>query len=160
MKSFWKVLGAAALVAGLAPYKVEKDEETGKTSYQSLLMRITTSRGESEKKKQIAVDLGEGTLFQKAREKAVAREEAHLFTDDLAVAYQPAEAEVDDMEDADAEIEAMAAEAKAVADEGKAVIAEAKSSIAEAEAEIDAMAADEEAAAADAEAPGADEAQP
>ena len=29
---FWKVLSAAALVAGLAPYKVEKDEETGKTT--------------------------------------------------------------------------------------------------------------------------------
>lgn len=113
MKSFWKVLSAAALVAGLAPYKVEKDEETGKTTYQSLLMRITTSRGENEEKKQIAVDLGEGTLFQKAREKAAEREEAHLFTDDLAVTYQSAEAEAADMEAAEAEIEAMAAEAEA-----------------------------------------------
>ena len=47
MKKFWKVLGLGALVAGLTPYKVEKDEETGEKSYQALLWRITSapSRG-------------------------------------------------------------------------------------------------------------------
>lgn len=142
---FWKVLSTAALVAGLAPYKVKKDEASGKTTYQALLWRMTTTSGEEEGEKRFNIDLGEGTLTQKLREKAIQKEEAHLFTDDLAVNYHQGEdAEAEDTEAAEAEIEAMAAEAETVTAAAKEVIDKAKAAIAEAEEEIEAMAAEEE----------------
>ena len=107
----WKVLSAAALVAGLAPYKVEKDEASGKTTYQALLWRGSTSEKDGEK--HFGIDLGEGTLTQALREKAAAKEEAHLFTDELTVDFSRSEAEAADTEAAEAEIEAMAAQAEA-----------------------------------------------
>ena len=57
---FWKVLSAAALVAGLAPYKVEKDEETGKTTYQALLWRGGTPPKDGGK--DFRIDPAQGTL--------------------------------------------------------------------------------------------------
>ena len=105
---FWKVLSAAALVAGLAPYKVEKDEETGKTTYQALLWRGSTSEKDGEK--HFGIDLAEGTLTQMLREKAAAKEEAHLFSDELTVDFHREEQEAADTEAAEAEIEAIAAE--------------------------------------------------
>ena len=77
MKKFWKVLGLGALVAGLTPYKVEKDEERGEKRYQALLWQATVSSGEREEKK-VDVNLG----F-----KSPADKEAHLFSDELSVAY-------------------------------------------------------------------------
>lgn len=151
MKSFWKVLSAAALVAGLAPYKVEKDEETGKTTYQSLLMRVTTGPGKSEEKKQIDVNLSEGTLVQKVREKAAEREEAHLFTDDLAVNYHEPAAKAEEPAAAEAEAEAAGTEAAEAEIEAMAAQAEAD------EAQAEAEAAREEA---DAARDGAEEAKP
>lgn len=135
---FWKVLSTAALVAGLAPYKVEKDEATGKTTYQALLWRMTTTSGEEEGEKRFNIDLGEGTLTQKLREKAIQKEEAHLFTDDLAVNYHQeadAGAEAADTEAAEAEIEAMAAQAEAQEAQAEAEAAQAESSEETAQAE-------------------------
>ena len=77
MKNFWKVLGVAALAVGLTPYKVEKDEERGEKRYQALLWQATVSSGEGEEKK-VDVNLG----F-----KSPADKEAHLFSDELSVAY-------------------------------------------------------------------------
>ena len=77
MKNFWKVLGVAALAVGLTPYKVEKDEERGEKRYQALLWQATVSPGEGEEKK-VDVNLG----F-----KSPADKEAHLFSDELSVAY-------------------------------------------------------------------------
>ena len=91
MKKFWKVLGLGALVAGLTPYKVEKDEETGKTTYQALLWRGSTSEKDGEK--HFGIDLAEGTLTQMLREKAAAKEEAHLFSDELTVDFHREEQE-------------------------------------------------------------------
>lgn len=78
MKNFWKVLGVAALAVGLTPYKVEKDEERGEKRYQALLWQATVSPGEGEEKK-VDVNLG----FKSPADK----EEAHLFSDELSVAY-------------------------------------------------------------------------
>ena len=41
MKKFWKVLGAAALIAGFAPYQVEKNERTGEKKVKALLWQAT-----------------------------------------------------------------------------------------------------------------------
>ncbi|MDE7262656.1 MAG: hypothetical protein K2N78_11460 [Oscillospiraceae bacterium] len=86
MKMFWKVLGAA-LVAGLTPYKVEKNEETGEKSYQALLWRITSAPGDGESQREIGVNLGEGTLTSMLLNAAGAVEETHLFSDELCVEY-------------------------------------------------------------------------
>ena len=67
----------AALAVGLTPYKVEKDEERGEKRYQALLWQATVSSGEGEEKK-VDVNLG----F-----KSPADKEAHLFSDELSVAY-------------------------------------------------------------------------
>ena len=129
----WKVLSAAALVAGLAPYRVEKDEATGKTTYQALLWRGSTSEKDGEK--HFGIDLGEGTLTQALREKAAAKEEAHLFTDELTVDFSRSEAEAADTEAAEAEIEAMAAQAEAQEAQAEAEAAQAEATEETAQAE-------------------------
>lgn len=87
MKTFWKVLGAAALAVGLTPYKVEKNEETGETSYQALLWRITSAPGEDAAHRNIGINLGEGTLTSKLLSSADTLDEPHLFSDELCVEY-------------------------------------------------------------------------
>ena len=129
----WKVLSAAALVAGLAPYKVEKDEASGKPTYQALLWRGSTSEKDGEK--HFGIDLGEGTLTQALREKAAAKEEAHLFTDELTVDFSRSEAEAADTEAAEAEIEAMAAQAEAQEAQAEAEAAQAEATEETAQAE-------------------------
>ena len=87
MKKFWKILGLGALAVGLTPYKVEKNEETGESSYQALLWRITSTPGDGETKREIGINLGEGTLTSKLMNAAGKTEEPHLFSDELCVEY-------------------------------------------------------------------------
>ena len=44
MKKIWRVLGVAALVAGLIPYKAEENLETGEKTYDALLWQVRTCR--------------------------------------------------------------------------------------------------------------------
>lgn len=92
MKKFWKVLGLGALAAGLTPYKVEKNEETGEKSYQALLWRITSSPVGEDKKIDIGINLGEGTLTSKLMDIVEKKEEPHLFSDELSVEYHAGDA--------------------------------------------------------------------
>ncbi len=92
MKKFWKVLGLGALAAGLTPYKVEKNEETGEKSYQALLWRITSSPAGEDKKIDIGINLGEGTLTSKLMDIVEKKEEPHLFSDELSVEYHAGDA--------------------------------------------------------------------
>ena len=87
MKKFWKILGLGALAVGLTPFKVEKNEETGGNSYQALLWRITSTPGDGETKREIGINLGEGTLTSKLMTAAGKTEEPHLFSDELCVEY-------------------------------------------------------------------------
>ena len=99
MKKFWKVLGLGALVAGLTPYKVEKDEETGEKSYQALLWRITSAPIGEDKKIDIGINLGEGTLTSKLMDALEKKDEHHLFSDELSVEYSSGDL-LDAVEDA------------------------------------------------------------
>jgi len=91
MKTIWKVLGAAALAVGLTPYKIEKNAETGENSYQSLLWRITSGPSHVEgEKRQIDINLGEGTLTSRLWDMIDKKEEPHLFSDELCVEYNGA----------------------------------------------------------------------
>jgi len=128
MKTFWKVLGFAALAAGLTPYKVEKNEVTGENSYQALLWKGST-RSDSDGK-HIDINLNEGTLTAKVKEAVDKQKETHLFTDELSVEYSAGDA-VDTVKDAAENVaeaaEEAAAEVKDIADD----IAEAATEAAE-----------------------------
>lgn len=93
MKNFWKILGLGALAAGLTPYKVEKNGETGENSYQALLWRITSAPSQEEgEKRRIDINLGEGTLTSKLMEAMEKKDEPHLFSDELSVEYHAGDA--------------------------------------------------------------------
>ena len=99
MKKFWKILGLGALAVGLTPYKIEKNAETGESSYQALLWRITSAPGEGDNKREIGINLGEGTLTSMLLNAAEKSEEPHLFSDELCVEY--AGADIDAVEESD-----------------------------------------------------------
>lgn len=128
MKAFWKVLGFAALVAGLAPYKVDKNEETGESSYQALLWRGSIKPGEDGEKREVLVNFGEGTLPSKVLDAVEKKKEAHLFSDELSVDYHGTDEEgafEEDAADAAEEDSAIMEEASAVEDVVEDVVEDA-----------------------------------
>lgn len=78
MKKFFKVLGAAALIAGFTPYHVEKNEETGERKMKALLWQASRKPNPSGDKDEITVKF---LSFGKDED------EAHLFSDGLKVEY-------------------------------------------------------------------------
>ena len=103
MKNFWKFLGVAALAVGLTPYKVEKDEERGESRYQALLWQANVTPGEGDEKKRVDINLG----FKSPVEK----NEPHLFSDELSVAYDACGQCVEKAADVVEEVTEKAAEA-------------------------------------------------
>ena len=77
MKNFWKAVGAAALIAGLTPYRVTTDKATGDKKIRALLWKATYSSRSSGRG--LSLDFG---FFPPNEE-----EEAHLFADELVVHY-------------------------------------------------------------------------
>ena len=130
MKAFWKALGIAALAA-LVPVRYRKDEESGRKTFQSLLISVDVGPGEDEIHTDIGISLGEGVLTDLGR-KLMGAKEAGMFTDD------PDEAAVDaDLAQAAAdEAQSIADDLQAAADEAQAAADEA------AQAELDADASD------------------
>ena len=108
MKAFWKALGVAALAA-LVPVRYRKNEETGKQTFQSLLLSVDVDTDQEGKTVDIGVNLGEGVLTDLGRKLAGAVRESEMFTDD------PAEAALD-LE----ELQTVADDLQAAADEATA----------------------------------------
>ena len=80
MKTLLKVLGAAALVAGLNPYSVKKNEENSETTYQALLWKMTTRpNAEEETKKDYDLTIAFNPPAIKTKKSA----EAEMFADHL-----------------------------------------------------------------------------
>ena len=77
MKHVWKVLGAAALIAGLSPYRVTTDKASGDKKIRALLWKATY--GGDPENKGLSLNFG---FFPPNEE-----EEAHLFADELVVHY-------------------------------------------------------------------------
>lgn len=77
MKKILKALGITALAAAVVPCKVEKDEETGVKTYQSLLSRLRVGPGEDGEGTNISVDALGGVLPT-----ALGRSEADDYADD------------------------------------------------------------------------------
>jgi len=82
MKTFWKVLGAAAVVASLTPYHYNKNEETGEQSLQALLWKLS-SKPDPEQENKSAVELSFGLNLPTPCRNAV----EDIFSDDLTVTY-------------------------------------------------------------------------
>ena len=80
MKKFLKVLGFTALAAAVIPCKVEKDEETGIRTYQSLLSRLRVGSGQDGEGTSISLDLLDGIVPTALRG---TREEADYADDEL-----------------------------------------------------------------------------
>ena len=122
MKAFWKALGVAALAA-LVPVRYRKNEETGKQTFQSLLLSVDVDTDPEEKTVDIGVNLGEGVLTDLGRKLAGAVRESEMFTDDPAEAtLDPEELQTvaDDLQAAADEAQAAADELQAAADEAQA----------------------------------------
>ncbi len=96
MKTFLKLLGTTALLAAVVPIRVQKDEETGKTSYQSLLWKLNVTPAGEDGKTEVGLDLANGVLTAPLMNAlaAKAEEEPHLFTDSLHVDYDAKEGDV------------------------------------------------------------------
>ena len=127
MKTFWKALGVAALAA-LVPVRYRKNEETGKQTFQSLLLSVDVDTDQEGKTVDIGVNLGEGVLTDLGRKLAGAVRESEMFTDDPAeAALDPEELQTvaDDLQAAADEAQAAADELQAAADEAQAAADEA-----------------------------------
>lgn len=127
MKAFWKALGVAALAA-LVPVRYRKNEETGKQTFQSLLLSVDVDTDQEGKTVDIGVNLGEGVLTELGRKLAGAVRESEMFTDDPAeAALDPEELQTvaDDLQAAADEAQAAADELQAAADEAQAAADEA-----------------------------------
>lgn len=96
MKTFLKVLGTTALLAAVVPVKVQKDEETGKTSYQSLLWKLNITPNGENGGTDVGLDLANGVLTAPLMEAVAAKRdgETHLFTDSLHVDYDAKDGDV------------------------------------------------------------------
>lgn len=89
MKKFWKALGLAAIAAAV-PVRFQKDEETGRKTYQSLLISVDVDTDEEGKTADIGINLGDG-LIPNAISGLVGkkRETVHFADDDPEAAVVP-----------------------------------------------------------------------
>ena len=122
-----KVLGAAAAVAALTPYQVERDEESGVTTLKALLWgaKYTPAAGETGRNVDVTFGLnlpgrdGEEELFADNEPEAAVldAEELQVIADEAQDAADEAQAIADEAQEAADEAQAIADEAQAAADE-------------------------------------------
>ena len=133
ISSVLKVLGAAAAVAALTPYQVEKDEETGVTTMRALLWGAKYTPATGESGRGIDVTLG-------PRAPKLPKDEAELYADDEPEAAvldaETLQVIADEAQEAADEAQAIADEAQEAADEAQAIADEAQA-IADEAAEAD-----------------------
>ena len=125
ISSVLKVLGAAAAVAALTPYEVEKDEATGVTTMKALLWKARHVPATEETGRDIDVTIGlnlprqaEAELFADDDPEAAVldADELQVIADEAQEAADEAQAIADEAQEAADEAQAIADEAQAVAD--------------------------------------------
>ena len=79
MKKFWRKVFGLATLATVVPVSITRDEDSGKTTYQSLLATLTVKTGDHT---DVSVDIGEGVLTEAVRNIIIARQEADMYTDE------------------------------------------------------------------------------
>ena len=83
MKKFWKALGIAAIAAAAVPVRFKKDEETGRKTYQSLLLSVDVGPDqETGEGTSVGINIGEGLLSGPLSKAVMAKKEDGLFADD------------------------------------------------------------------------------
>lgn len=115
----WKALGIAALATAV-PVRFKKDEETGKKTYQSLLISVDVGPGENGENTAIGINIGEGVLTNAIYSLVTSKKETiHFADDDPEAAVVPnvidfAQASASQAQAADDETQTAADEAQAV----------------------------------------------
>ena len=123
-----KVLGAAAAVAALTPYQVEKDEETGVTTMKALLWGVKYTPAAGEAGRDVDITLGLNIPGRNSEAELFADDEpeaATLDADELQLIADEAQAIADEVQEAADEAQAIADEAQEAADEAQALAGEA-----------------------------------
>lgn len=130
MKKFWKVLGITAAVAALAPYRINKDEETGEKKVEALLWRATAAPKDGEEKVSVDVSFGFQSPF-------APRSGEPLFDEEPVAEFQvPAEEQVsEEQTEAEQSAEEQAGETQADEDAAEAEVQAVEAGIQAAEAE-------------------------
>lgn len=80
MKKLLTVLGTAALIAGVTPYRYSKNEETGEQKIQALLWKAVRTPREGEKDKTV-VNIGFISPFERKKG------EPEIYADGVTVEY-------------------------------------------------------------------------
>ncbi len=124
MKKFWKALGIAALAA-VVPVRIQKDEESGRQTFQSLLWKLDVTPNPDSSSTEIGLDLMEGVLTGPIFNAVTAKKEAALFADDEPDAAVVAQMAADEAQAAADEAQMAADEAQLLADEAQAAADEA-----------------------------------
>ena len=89
MSKFWKAFGIATALAALVPVSIKEDKETGKKTYQSLLMSLDIKTDTEKSEKQIGLNIGDGIVSRAIADVITAKREAELFADDEPEAAVP-----------------------------------------------------------------------
>ena len=134
-----KVLGAAAAVAALTPYKVERDEDTGATTMRALLWGAKYTPATEEAGRSVDVTFGLNLPVQKNEAELFAdddpeaavldAEELQIIADEAQEAADEVQAIADEAQEAADEAQKAADEAQAIADEAQAAAAEAAEAV-------------------------------
>ena len=149
ISSVLKVLGAAAAVAALTPYQVEKDEETGVTSMRALLWgaEYTPATGESNRDLNVILGLNVPKLPDRKADgdetdpAAPVAEAAQNIAEAMQEAAAEAKEAIQEVQEAAAEeLQEAIEEAQAAAEEVREAIAgEAQAVVSEAARAVDAV---------------------
>ena len=122
ISSVVKVLGAAAAVAALTPYRVEKDEETGSTTMRALLWGAKYTPATEEAGRDVNVILG---LHMPKGPGRKGNDEAELFADNepeaAVLEAEDIEAVAEEVQEAADQVQAIAEDAQEAADDVQTV---------------------------------------
>ena len=93
MKKFLKKVLALTTLATVVPVSISHDQETGKTTYQSLLATLTLGPGPDGVTTDASINMGEGVLTHAIQDMITAQREAAMFADEDLIVVSPAEDE-------------------------------------------------------------------
>ena len=90
MKRFLRKVLALTTLATVVPVRVTHDEESGKTTYQSLLASLTLGPGSDGVTTDASINMGEGVLTEAIQGMITAQQEAAMFADEDLIVVSPA----------------------------------------------------------------------
>ena len=91
MKKLLRKVLALTTLATVVPVRITHDQETGKTTYQSLLASLTLGPGPDGVTTDASLNMGEGVLTEAIQSMIVAQQEAAMFADEDLIVVSPAD---------------------------------------------------------------------